>query len=492
MSKPKLKVKQPVPEETQSAPNVAVWMAEEAEAETAAEQPSPEPEVPDGEDESEEAESEEAEVVALVSEEFDPTQERSQKHPTESALFKVICVGIGTTLAVLLVKGFFGGFKGPPSVAPVVEEFKEKPQVADNKSTDRTEIALVNSNQKRDAAIANLTEDDATKAKLAPRPTGPVRQSPSPERVSRASVPPSYEPRRSYSPRVPYSPPSISRPPAYRPSRSFASAPRPAPVSAPAPRSVAPAAPKPDVNRDMVAFGALPDESAPQESSAREERNGVVNVDYRPDQGQQSGYDGLDQQQQAFLSGDAQTVVPTGTVIKGAIASQMLAGEDATFSITTQQDVAGIPKGSEIVAQVTQLSGDGYMSAEGVAINHSDGTQTPIPPAAIKITQSNGKLLKAKANRGFLQSGLGRALLGATRGLADQVISRRESFSQTSFGTSSTRGAGSRDLGSLGSAALGGLAAPLLEQPQDAGESALLLNPGTSVSLKVSQSFVVY
>jgi hypothetical protein len=496
MNRPKLKNR---PKVSSPAPNVAAWMTEEAEAqaETVSEQPSPEAEEPAGADEPDESEAEESEVVALVPDEFDPTQERTKMHPTESALFKTVTVCLGTGIAIFLVKGFFGGFKGPPSVAPVVETVKEKPKVADNKSTDRTEIALVDSNQKRDAAIANLTEEDERKAKFAPRPTGPVRPSSPPERISRVSVPPpSYEPRRSYTlPRVPYTPPAISRPPAYRssPSRSFSSAPRPAARgSAPAPRPSAPAAPTPEVNRGMVAFGALP--NATDSVAAPQERSGLVNVDYRQDQGQRE-YDSLDQQQQAFLSGEAQTVVPSGTVIKGAIASQMLAAADATFSITTQQAVAGIPKGSEIVAQVTQLSGDGYITAAAVAINHSDGTQTPIPPAAIKITQSNGKLLKAKANRGFFQTGLGRALLGAGRGLADQVISRPESFTQSSFGTSTARGAGSRDLGSLSSAALSGFASPLLEQPQnsgDSGEGALLLNPGTSVSLKVSQSFIVY
>ena len=55
-------------------------------------------------------------------------------------------------------------------------------------------------------------------------------------------------------------------------------------------------------------------------------------------------------------------------------------------------------------------------------------------------------------------------------GLADQLTSRSESFSQNQFGTTVTRGSGSRDLATLGSSALKGFADPLLNQADESSE----------------------
>jgi hypothetical protein len=106
------------------------------------------------------------------------------------------------------------------------------------------------------------------------------------------------------------------------------------------------------------------------------------------------------------------------------------------------------------------------------------------------VSGLDGRLLKAKTDQSFLQTKVGRALLGAGRGLADQYISRSETFFQNESSTSITRAGGDKDWTSLGSAALKGLADSLLAEPNS--ESAVqLVQPNTPVQLTIHQAFIV-
>ena len=207
--------------------------------------------------------------------------------------------------------------------------------------------------------------------------------------------------------------------------------------------------------------------------------------------GYQTVSNSLSSQQDSFLSGQRQTSIQAGQSISGKVASQVIAGDQATIMVKTTQAQSGLPAGSVFVAQVTQFTEDGYLNAEATAVVLPNGSQTPLPAQAVTLSKPNGKLLQAKTKKGFFKSTFGRAVMGAVNELADQLTSRSESFSQTQFGTFSSRGAGRRDLTSLGGAAFKGLSRPLRQQQQTAGPSSLLLSAGSSVRLNVNQSFVV-
>jgi hypothetical protein len=282
------------------------------------------------------------------------------------------------------------------------------------------------------------------------------------------SLPPisSTNPERAIAPSRSYTPPPRQTfiPPAPTPIRSIPSA------------AVVPTAPQ----QKMVSFGALPESSSqsrvddPPRSS-----EGIVNDDSIL----------LVQQETSFLRGDRQFLVEGGQSLTGTITQQMIAAEKAILHIRTTEAILGLPADSQLLAEITQFT-DGYLVAEVRAILQGDRPATLLPAGTMTVSGLDGRLLKAKTDQSFLQTKVGRALLGAGRGLADQYISRSETFFQNESSTSITRAGGDKDWTSLGSAALKGLADSLLAEPNS--ESAVqLVQPNTPVQLTIHQAFIV-
>ncbi|NJN74742.1 MAG: hypothetical protein HC799_19120 [Limnothrix sp. RL_2_0] len=242
--------------------------------------------------------------------------------------------------------------------------------------------------------------------------------------------------------------------------------------------AVAPTAPQ----QTMVSFGALPD-------NQNRGQSGVPTLRTPPDEAQENSSILLVQQETSFLRGDRQFLVEGGQSLTGTITQQMIAAEKAILNIRTTEAILGLPADSQLLAEITQFT-DGYLVAEVRAILQGDRPAMLLPAGTITISGLDGRLLKAKTDQSFLQTKVGRALLGAGRELADQYISRSETFFQNESSTSITRVGGDKDWTSLGSAALKGLADSLLAEPN--AESAVqLVQPNTPVQLTIHQAFVV-
>jgi hypothetical protein len=242
----------------------------------------------------------------------------------------------------------------------------------------------------------------------------------------------------------------------------------------------------------LQSFGQMPpEEVASSVSSPSKDSSG-----YQPVTQRQTGEKSvstnlmLAQQEEAFLSGKSQFLVESGTQIGGKVKQQVIADQDAFFAVQTQEDILGVPAGSEFIAQVSQYI-DGYIQAEAVALRHPDGSETILSPGAVTITNTNGNLLKAKSNKGFFQKGFGKSLLNAGVGIADQYLSQPERIFRDDDRTTITRGGGNKDLLSLGGSALRSFADPLLNEASSDSGPALFLNPGQPVQVNVNAPFVV-
>ena len=286
------------------------------------------------------------------------------------------------------------------------------------------------------------------------------------ESAASASLPPinSTSPERAIAPSRAYTPP---------PRQTFIP---PTPTGSMPSAAVAPTAPQ----QKMVSFGALPESlsqsrvDAPPRSS-----EGIVNDDSIL----------LVQQETSFLRGDRQFLVEGGQSLTGTITQQMIAAEKAILNIRTTEAILGLPADSQLLAEITQFT-DGYLVAEVRAILQGDRPAILLPAGTMTISGLDGRLLKAKTDQSFSQTQVGRALLGAGRELADQYISRSETFFQNKSSTSITRAGGDKDWTSLGSAALKGLADSLLAEP-DSESAVQLVQPNTPVQLTINQAFVV-
>ncbi len=306
--------------------------------------------------------------------------------------------------------------------------------------------------------------------------TGQLQEQSQQSEVARAPLPPMNS-RTSVSSTVPSPPPRQNFiPPAPTPMRAVP----PIPITPTA--SLPTSAPPP---KQMMSFGALPENSvqsgvswprsAPSSSSVEETMRDDSIL--------------LVQQETSFLQGDRQFLVEGGQSLTGTVTQQLIAAEKAILHIHTTEAILGLPANSRLLAEIIQVM-DGYLVAEVRAILQGDRPAILLPAGTMTVSAANGRLLQAKTDQGFLQTPLGRALLGAGRGLADQYISRSETFFQTESSTSITKAGGNKDWTSLGSAALKGLTDSLLAEP-NAGSAVQLIQPNTSVQLTIHAPFVL-
>lgn len=297
--------------------------------------------------------------------------------------------------------------------------------------------------------------------------TGQLQEQSQQPEVS-ASLPPisSRDSGMAIAPSRSYTPPSRQTfiPPAPTPIRSIPSAP------------VVQTAPQ----QKMVSFGALPESPSqtrvPAPSRSSEE---IVNDDAIL----------LVQQETSFLRGDRQFLVEGGQSLTGTVTQQLIAAEKAILHIRTTGAILGLPADSRLLAEITQVT-DGYLVAEVRAILQGDRPPILLPSGTMTVSALDGRLLKTRTDQGFLQTSLGRALLGAGRGLADQYISRAETVFQTESSTSISRAGGDKDWTSLGSSALKGLTDSLLAAPPSPS-TVQLVQPNTSVRLTIHAPFVL-
>jgi hypothetical protein len=371
----------------------------------------------------------------------------------------LICALLGTALTqgtnVKL------GNSNPEAIAPEVSQVEDEDEVdPDQAKLSELEGEIAFSTLKNRAAVL---EEQKKQQVL----TGQLDEQQQESEVS-ASLPPinSTSPGRAIAPSRSYTPPPRQTfiPPTPTPIRSIPSA------------AVAPTAPQ----QTMVSFGALPENQG---------QSRVPTLRTPPDEAQEKSSVLLVQQETSFLRGDRQFLVEGGQSLTGTIMQQMIAAEKAILNIRTTEAILGLPADSQLLAEITQFT-DGYLVAEVRAILQGDRPATLLPAGTMTISGLDGRLLKAKTDQSFLQTQVGRALLGAGRELADQYISRSETFFQNESSTSITRAGGDKDWTSLGSAALKGLADSLLAEP-DSESAVQLVQPNTPVQLTIHQAFVV-
>ncbi|PZD70581.1 hypothetical protein C1752_10588 [Acaryochloris thomasi RCC1774] len=376
------------------------------------------------------ADSASEEDEALLPEDFDPEEldieaARTVQHPMQTPWTKMAVVFVLCTAGFAVLMLWYNSAKGVKLTKK--QEKTERVQLASaaevNANSDRIENAVQSGNIARERAADKLAEaekqnqkDARTQNKPAPRP--PSRST----TASRPAPPPPRSPR----PR-----PRIASRPAPPPRRvSPAPPPRPAPRSAPAPAPVVAKA-KP-VDRSPVYGGQLPQaESAPVQPNQPEFESQLVSQQAEFDEfasgpGQNAP---LAAQQDAFLQGQTMTTVPSGTTLRASVESEAIASDSATFTAVTTEEIAGIPQGSEVLAQIVQLAPGGYFEAELIALNGSE-----VSPGSTRIFRDNGKLMRAKGGKrkkGFFSSGLGRMLTGFAQDAGESWIRDRVGGNRT-------------------------------------------------------------
>lgn len=235
----------------------------------------------------------------------------------------------------------------------------------------------------------------------------------------------------------------------------------------------------------MMSFGALPENSVPS-------RVAPSRLAPSPASFEETIRDDailLVQQETSFLRGDRQFLVEGGQSLTGTVTQQLIAAEKAILHIRTTGAILGLPADSRLLAEITQVA-DGYLVAEVRAILQGDRPPVLLPSGTMTVSALDGRLLKTRTDQGFFQTSLGRALLGAGRGLADQYICRAETVFQTESSTSISRVGGDKDWTSLGSAALKGLTDSLLAE-SSSPSTVPLVQPNTSVRLTIHAPFIL-
>ncbi|BAW97964.1 hypothetical protein NIES970_29270 (plasmid) [[Synechococcus] sp. NIES-970] len=235
----------------------------------------------------------------------------------------------------------------------------------------------------------------------------------------------------------------------------------------------------------MMSFGALPENSV----SSRVSPSRLAPSSASFEETIRDDAILLVQQETSFLQGDRQFLVEGGQSLTGTVTQQLIAAEKAILHIRTTGAILGLPADSRLLAEITQVA-DGYLMAEVRAILQGDRPPVLLPSGTITVSALDGRLLKTRTDQSFFQTSLGRALLGAGRGLADQYISRAETVFQTESSTSISWAGGDKDWTSLGSAALKGLTDSLLAE-SSSPSTVPLVQPNTSVRLTIHAPFIL-
>ena len=402
------------------------------------------------EDDYDSDELEETPVEVVVKVERRPMAERPS--------VQVFAVGLlmllgALTLGVILSNSVSDGPKKEKKTEVVVEE-EEKPvddtqaqlgekdtQLASNQLSADVQRINQEAEARRKGEVGATRKGSATaKATRTPPTTQiavPVRPSP-PQPV--ASVPlrrslPRSLPVRS----VPF---PVAPRPQVPPTRSGSTS-RP---SSPSFSNAYSSASSESVTPTLLAFGSLPTDStvpSSQLTSSPSFENASFRNDRQPTQTTNFAFSPsastLEADQAAFIEGQPQDLIRpvdgiSATVTQGAIMPNQ-------FIVTLNQALSeSIPAGSRLSVNPLTTYPDGKMDAQVTAIERFNPSGLKevgtVPPGAIIVEQSPGKVLKAKRpGRGFFQGFAGQILVGAVAGLADQVTSVDE---QVLFGDNTT------------------------------------------------------
>lgn len=252
----------------------------------------------------------------------------------------------------------------------------------------------------------------------------------------------------------------------------------------------------------MLAFGGMPEESEFRNSSqsptvqpvysSPQSTSGYTTVAYSSQtQGFDTQSNALSEQQRAFLGGGRQTRISANASASGNISSgAILPGR---FSVQIESPLSGIPAGTTMLFETKAVYPSGRVEAYAIGIVSGDYQRLqPIPMGSIALFSSNGKLLKAqRPGAGFLNSVVGRALIGSVQGAAGRFLATDSVISQTSTGTLTSQRAGGKGMSDLAAGALQGGLSPLLQSlPQGTSEDKVFsLEPGKKVVVKVVQPF---
>ncbi|PZD70283.1 hypothetical protein C1752_14788 [Acaryochloris thomasi RCC1774] len=348
---------------------------------------------------------------SLLPEDFDAEdleveQARTQRHPMQTPWTKMAVVMAGTAVAFGLLMMWYNSAKGVKLTKEDEKteriEFVTKAEI--NQNSDRINSAVQKGNIERKLAAERLAEEEKKRQK-AEKQTSTQRPPARPSTASRSSSP--APPPRTYRPPPPR--PRIAARPAPPPPRP-ASRPAPAPQSAPRPAPAPVVAKAEPVDRSPVYGGQLPATQAPPTQPNQADFETEL-VSQEPEFNESYADNSpLSTQQSAFLQGQTLATIPSGTTLKADIQSEAIASDSATFTAITREEIAGIPKGAKVLAQIVQLAPGGSFEAEVIALNGAE-----IPPGSTRILRGNGKLMRAKGSKpkkGFFQSGLGRMITG--------------------------------------------------------------------------------